>query len=971
MADQLPTPQSDAEIARVRAENRAQKSTSGAAATPVQQPAAPSTIDTQYATNQRENIGTYKNLGDNGYSPATGMSQTAINAQRANEYAYAQQQAQQAPTPEQFAQMNRGATTVGEAAKAGVTDQKVVGSFKDTGEIPLSFGEKVATPTVGTESTTGATATPATTSTTATSTETPTQTPQDFVSRFMSKLSMSTDQFLNNTLSGYSSIIDDMKKLTEAQISGATKFAQDMQSTLAKREEFYQAEYGAQKALMQQSADMMSSIATQEKENAMKQNDLAARAADADYSTRLQMAEENQARYLGYLTSKFDAMGMADSSAGMRSIGKYLAAGEVAVTQVVQDKDTARAMYLAKGQEIATTYFKQAFQIEQTKQSNLLQLNNQFFEQSMKIMEAQITTEDTKNKQIMQASKDYAETKANILSKTFADVSTARQQALQQAEFSQKVLQDTLNNLHWDKSFEQSRKEFDQTFSLQERQENRAQDAQLTNATGYLWINGQQTSTRTIEGLSYEKQVEQWNKNFMRNAYESDRNFMRGVYESDRAYSTADTQNMLGNLNSMFTQTNDPRYLEQAHAIIEGQVGETVNMNKSKYPPIIQDDGTVIFQAKLNNGKLANGRTQCGEYSNDALGKPGFFGDSLESKRSRINSATPAAGGSFIQDTGTDTGHVGQVEGVRYDDNGRPVQMQISDSNYKGKDKFDRTVIDISYKSDGTPVYKRNGKTVKIDGFYAAKTGGNGTFEFSGASKSSIGDKKLQNEFNLVSTSLSSEQLKNATTQLKAYIQNGDKKGAENYINQIAIQHLSGAEKDNYNSMSDVMSESSRVLREYDSNGVKGGAWAQIANSNKKWADMDQDPKYLQFYGDALRATAGFKHLLSGSNVTPSEMEQSQAFLPNNNDTPNDIMIKIKGMHDFAQRITGNILNRAKGVSSTDQQSEPAFSGTQNTSAFSKAAKSISNTVIMKDRNGQSYQIPLDMIEEAKNDGLN
>ena len=937
MADQTPTPLSDAEIARIRAENKAQKQISGATSTPLQQPNAPtsptvptqpSTVDTQYATNQRENIGTYRNLGDNGYSAATGMSQTAINAQKANQYAYDQQQAQKAPTPEQFAQMNRNATTVGEAAKAGVTDQKIIGSFKDTGNIPLSMSGETPQLAQDQNKPTGeqaAQATPSTTTTTQTGATTDQQeTPQDFVSKFMSKLSTSTDQFLNNTLSGYGSILDDIKKLTETQIGSATKFAQDMQTTLQKREEFYQAEYDAQKALTQQNADYMMSIASQEKDNAQKQNELAAKAADADYSNRLQMAEENQGRYLGFLTSKFDAMGMADSSAGLRSIGKYLAAGEMAINQVVQDKDTARSMYLAKGQEIATTFFKQAYQIEQTKQQNLLQLNNQFFEQSMKIMDAKISTEDTKNKQIMQASKEYADTKANILSKSFSDVMSVRQQALQQAEFSQKVLQDTINNLHWDKSFAQSQKEYEQSFGLQKAQFNQSRDAQLSNQTGYLWINGQPTNQRTMEGMSYDKQVEQWNKTFQRGAYESDRNFMRSAYESDRAYNTATGQNMLGNLQNMYTQTGDTRYLEQAHNIVQDQVSQSVNLSKSKYAPEIQPDGTVIFQERVGkNGELTSGRTQCGEYCNDALGRPGYFGDSLESKRKRIDSAVPMAGGSFIQNTGDSIGHVGMVEGVRYDDSGRPVQMQISDSNYKGKDKFDRTIIDISYKSDGTPVYKRNGKTVKIEGF-ATNGAGNkgfnrdGTFNFGGGTKSSLGDSKLQNEFNLVSTSLPSEQLKNATAQLKAYIQNGDKEGAENYINQIAIQHLSGAEKDNYNSMSDVMSESARVLRDYDPSGIKGGAWAQIENSKKKWIDMDQDPKYLQFYGDALRATAGFKHLLSGSNVTPSEMEQSQAFLPTNNDTPNDIMMKLKGMHDFSKRITENILNRAKGVRPMD-----------------------------------------------------
>lgn len=534
MADQTPTPLSDAEIARIRAENKAQKQTSGATSTPLQQPNAPTpptvptqppTVDTQYATNQRENIGTYRNLGDNGYSAATGMSQAAINAQKANQYAYDQQQAQKAPTPEQFAQMNRGATTVGEAAKAGVTDQKIIGSFKDTGNIPLSMSGETPQLAQDQNKPTGeqtAQTTPTTTTTTqAGATADQQETPQDFVSKFMSKLSTSTDQFLNNTLSGYGSILDDIKKLTETQIGSATKFAQDMQTTLQKREEFYQAEYDAQKALTQQNADQMMSIASQEKDNAQKQNELAAKAADADYSNRLQMAEENQGRYLGFLTSKFDAMGMADSSAGLRSIGKYLAVGEMAINQVVQDKDTARSMYLAKGQEIATTFFKQAYQIEQTKQQNLLQLNNQFFEQSMKIMDAKISTEDTKNKQIMQASKEYNDTRLQITNDSFNKVMQVTQQKLQEAQFQNQVIQEAIKNNQWERQFgfssDMAQKQFDFeksstqfTQALQLQQEQRIADAQLTEQTGQLYINGKSTGIRAMNGLSYDMQKDQY-----------------------------------------------------------------------------------------------------------------------------------------------------------------------------------------------------------------------------------------------------------------------------------------------------------------------------------------------------------------------------------------------------------------------------------------------------------------------------
>lgn len=108
------------------------------------------TVGDQYAGGNRNaaDIGTYKNTGVNGYQNAGvgGMSQTAMDAQKRNADLYAAQQASKiplsfgdkvatpnvggtGPTPEEFARMNAGASTVGEQYANGVRDEKVIGSY--------------------------------------------------------------------------------------------------------------------------------------------------------------------------------------------------------------------------------------------------------------------------------------------------------------------------------------------------------------------------------------------------------------------------------------------------------------------------------------------------------------------------------------------------------------------------------------------------------------------------------------------------------------------------------------------------------------------------------------------------------------------------------------------------------------------------------------------------------------------------
>lgn len=157
---------------------------------------------------------------------------------------------------------------------------------------------------------------------------------------------------------------------------------------------------------------------------------------------------------------------------------------------------------------------------------------------------------------------------------------------------------------------------------------------------------------------------------------------------------------------------------------VSGQPGQQINISGSKYPPIVQENGTVMFTPQVTpSGRIAGGRVQCGEYVNDALGKK-LFGDSIEQKRTKITTQIPTAGSAFVQTTKGPYGHVGLVEGIlATDEQGRPTQLQISDSNYKSQGVFDRTTVDVKYGANGQPMYYRNGSKINIDGFTGSIAG--------------------------------------------------------------------------------------------------------------------------------------------------------------------------------------------------------------------------------------------------------
>lgn len=117
----------------------------------------------------------------------------------------------------------------------------------------------------------------------------------------------------------------------------------------------------------------------------------------------------------------------------------------------------------------------------------------------------------------------------------------------------------------------------------------------------------------------------------------------------------------------------------------------SINPAKSKYGIVPTENGITV-NAPVSGTKLVSGRRQCGEYVNDVLGIPSYFGNTIEQKKTKVQSMTPTPGSAFILDIpGLKWGHVGIVEKVNPDGT-----LTISESNYDGNENFRRITTSVA-----------------------------------------------------------------------------------------------------------------------------------------------------------------------------------------------------------------------------------------------------------------------------------
>lgn len=222
--------------------------------------------------------------------------------------------------------------------------------------------------------------------------------------------------------------------------------------------------------------------------------------------------------------------------------------------------------------------------------------------------------------------------------------------------------------------------------------------------TGY-YTDEQGNNYRTMAGQKFDQDAYQWGQNFQQSAEQ-----FQQTYGMNMGKFGLDLYNAGLERGAIDPNTN---------MIKIGN--ELYNPQGAKYKAFANGDEVRVGIPEGENGllKLWNKtREQCGEFVNDVIGKK-IMPDSFAGKMKNVTSVIPIVGSAFVQALSGDMakyGHTGIVEKVEYNDAGVPVRIEVADSNSRGDGKARREAIDITY-DNGQPVYKRNGKTVKIEGF--------------------------------------------------------------------------------------------------------------------------------------------------------------------------------------------------------------------------------------------------------------
>lgn len=536
-------------------------------------------------------------------------------------------------------------------------------------------------------------------------------------------------EFLNNQTNSYQSLVDQMSTFMQAQ-TGELKALSDRQiQTWDNYAKMFEVEKNAAIADTNQNASKLTDFARLDEQMALKQNDLARQQSAAQYSDQIAVAQENQARYQGFLVGKFDAAGMANSSAGVQLIGKYLAAGQAQINGLQRDADYAQQMYIAKGTEIMNGFAKQAFQIEVQRQQETRQLRNEANEKIMQIESNKFASQEKKIMDIYAITKDYNAMVMDAKSKAFSEVMQVKDQQLKEAQFSQKVIMDQIQTQQWEKTFE-----------LSKHADTRASDELNSSMSGFLYIGGQVAQdkngnpVRTLQGMNYDQQKDKFMSDTTGEVYingqatgkstmamrelnqrssEFDRNFAQGQYEFD--------QTLQLNRDKFDSETQQQDF-ERSVSITTSNLANNPAFAKFLSPEdvigmggyVSEKDGSVTSLGEMTANALriaaknTDSAFQCVQFARAIVPDlpSGLFSlaDKIQSLTKGTNSLeAPAPGAVVVLDWKT------------------PQEKGKSSSEYAGHvavvksvDEKNRTFTIVDYNGSGGK-YKLGEKTIKMD----------------------------------------------------------------------------------------------------------------------------------------------------------------------------------------------------------------------------------------------------------------
>lgn len=261
---------------------------------------------------------------------------------------------------------------------------------------------------------------------------------------------------------------------------------------------------------------------------------------------------------------------------------------------------------------------------------------------------------------------------------------------------------------------------FDQMYKVQEQQ--MQMDKDMTDSTGFIYQNGQPlldeagnpiSNAEMLRFMTTEQRqmyaLEQDQKQFeSRLGFDMTKEQFSQMMDTARFTQDVAEFNANYGLNLSkfeFDQLKDAadREMTMADKGLQYAAGPVdISTKTSSFNPAgskygVQPTGNgITVNAPVKGGKLVSNRRQCGEYVNDVIGIPSYFGDTIAQKKTRVTSNTPTPGSAFVLDVpGLKWGHVGIVEQVNPDGT-----IVISESNHDGNENFRRitTTMDALQK---------------------------------------------------------------------------------------------------------------------------------------------------------------------------------------------------------------------------------------------------------------------------------
>lgn len=230
-------------------------------------------------------------------------------------------------------------------------------------------------------------------------------------------------------------------------------------------------------------------------------------------------------------------------------------------------------------------------------------------------------------------------------------------------------------------------------------------------------------------------------------------------------------------------------------------------------------------------------------------------------------------------------------------------------------DEQKRTFDILDYNGAGGP-YAVGTRTISMDdpkvkGYWMSPSLKVGQAS-AGGSTSGL-PKNVATMFSNLTVNMNAENRKYAQETVDEFVQNGDVKGAENFVKNIAFQKMPVEQKNEAMAYDTTAAMADFILQNMDTKTAKGGVYEKFMNDTRKWANLSKDPAYAKVLREIAIVQAPLQNRIYGASLTGNEFKQGQQWLIQPDDTVQTIINKTRGMADFSKNVVKNSINASGG----------------------------------------------------------